>query len=98
MEPNCACSHTTEIGVLEPKQEPSLTHALAPAVSLTIMQYRAKDATPDPKCSNEVLVAAAATAKGKCCSICRKGCTASLLQTVLGHHQHGQSTGTGTAV
>jgi len=86
---------------MEQKLDPSLTQALAPAVSFFVMQYRVKDVTPDPKSSNAVLVTAAATTSfctGQNAVICRKDCTASLLQTGLGHHQHGLSTGTDTAV
>lgn len=42
--------------------DPSLTHALAPVVSFFVMQFRVKTVTPGPKCSNAVLVTAAATA------------------------------------
>ncbi len=59
MEHKCACSHTSEIGVMKQNIEPSLTHALAPAVSFFVVQCRAKDVTPDPKCSDAVLVTTA---------------------------------------
>lgn len=46
---------------MEQELEPSLTHAVAPAVSFFVMQYRAMNVTPDPKCSDAVLVKAAVT-------------------------------------